>query len=409
LKKLRISPDVSREDLLSEIKKIFQQVKQWKELFPNAQFPEKKSIKLLRDNEFFTKVAKTEFWKNYESIRNSRNPLPASDFEFFSEIEKISGLLKEWKAQHRATIYPEPVRDWKNINTYFSDLQKEISLIKGKINQNQIERLSLDEILSIFKELNHDSQALSLGSVKEIEKEFNACNATAFLIEIKQTKSNPNFWVRQFEYAWLYSCLEEAYREESKLKIFHGKTQSEIVSEFQELEKKRLELTKDRLHYRHARWVMQQMSQHSDEENLVRGETNKKSARLSLRKLLPETPNVLTSLRPCWMASPLSISQLIDAKKQYFDVVLSDMAPKTSGIKIRDQARSAELCLKTIEVADRLLRSGGSLVMKLFEGEDAKSVTDEVKKRYQTLKMFRPQSTRQASFEVYLVAQNKKA
>lgn len=326
LKKLRISPDVSREDLLSEIKKIFQQVKQWKELFPNAQFPEKKSIKLLRDNEFFTKVATTEFWKNYESIRNSRNPLPASDFEFFSEIEKISGLLKEWKAQHRATIYPEPVRDWKKINTYFSDLQKEISLIKGKINQNQIERLSLDEILSIFKELNHDSQALSLGSVKEIEKEFNACNATAFLIEIKQTKSNPNFWVRQFEYAWLYSCLEEAYREESKLKIFHGKTQSEIVSEFQELEKKRLELTKDRLHYRHARWVMQQMSQHSDEENLVRGETNKKSARLSLRKLLPETPNVLTSLRPCWMASPLSISQLIDAKKQYFDVVIFDEA-----------------------------------------------------------------------------------
>ena len=102
-------------------------------------------------------------------------------------------------------------------------------------------------------------------------------------------------------------------------------------------------------------------------------------------------------------------AKLEDFVEGPFDVVLSDMAPKTSGIKIRDQARSAELCLKTIEVADRLLRSGGSLVMKLFEGEDAKSVTDEVKKRYQTLKMFRPQSTRQASFEVYLVAQNKKA
>jgi len=71
---------------------------------------------------------------------------------------------------------------------------------------------------------------------------------------------------------------------------------------------------------------MQQMSQFGDEENLVRGETNKNSARLSLRKLLPETPNVLTSLRPCWMASPLSISQLIDAKKQYFDVVIFDEA-----------------------------------------------------------------------------------
>ncbi len=326
LKKIRVSADVSRDELLSEIKKILQQVKQWKELFPNSLFPDKKTIKLLRDNEFFTKVATTEFWKNYESIRNSRNPLPDSDSEFFSEIEKINGLLREWKAQHRATIYPEPVRDWKNINTYFLELQKEIQAAKSKINQNQIERFALEEISGIFKELNNDSQALSFGSVKEIEREFNARNATAFLIEIKQSKSDPNVWVRQLEYAWLYSCLEEAYREESKLKIFHGKTQSEIVSEFQELDKKRLELTKDRLHYRHARWVIQQMSQHGDEENLVRAETNKKSARLSLRKLLPETPNVLTSLRPCWMASPLSISQLIDAKKQYFDVVIFDEA-----------------------------------------------------------------------------------
>jgi superfamily I DNA and/or RNA helicase/very-short-patch-repair endonuclease len=326
LKKLRISHDVSREELLSEIKKILLQVKQWQELFPTNPFPEKKTIKLLRDNEFFTKIATTEFWKNYESIRNSRSPLPPTDLEFFQEIETISGLLREWKAQHRATVYPEPVRDWRSINTYFSELQKEIQLTKSKINQNQIDRLSLDEISGIFRDLNQDSQAMSFGSVKEIEKEFNARNAMSFLIEIKQSKSDPSVWVRQFEYAWLYSCLEDAYREDAKLKIFHGKTQSELVSEFQDLDKKRLELTKDRLHYRHARWVMQQMSQHGDEENLVRAETNKKSARLSLRKLLPETPNVLTSLRPCWMASPLSISQLIDAKKQYFDVVIFDEA-----------------------------------------------------------------------------------
>jgi DNA polymerase III delta prime subunit len=326
LKKIRISPDVSREDLLSEIKKILLQVKQWKELFPTNPFPDKKIVKLLRDNEFFTKVATQEFWKHYESIRNSRSPLPTSDLEFFQEIEKISDLLREWKAQHRATVYPEPVRDWQSINTYFLELQKEIQNTKSKINQNQMERLPLEEITGIFRDLNNDSQALSLGSVKEIEKEFNACNATGFLIEIKQNKSDPNFWVRQFEYAWLYSCLEDAYRQDAKLKIFHGKTQSDLVSEFQELDKKRLELTRDRLHYRHARWVMQQMSQHGDEENLVRAETNKKSARLSLRKLLPESPNVLTSLRPCWMASPLSISQLIDAKKQYFDVVIFDEA-----------------------------------------------------------------------------------
>jgi 23S rRNA (uridine2552-2'-O)-methyltransferase len=92
-----------------------------------------------------------------------------------------------------------------------------------------------------------------------------------------------------------------------------------------------------------------------------------------------------------------------------FDVVLSDMAPKTSGVKIRDQARSAELCLHALEVAKTHLKPGGSLVVKLFEGEDATSVRKEIEKSFQTVKGFRPDSTRTASVEIYLVAVGKKA
>lgn len=91
-----------------------------------------------------------------------------------------------------------------------------------------------------------------------------------------------------------------------------------------------------------------------------------------------------------------------------FDVVLSDMAPKTSGIKVRDQALSAELCLKAIEVCDTMLKPGGHLVIKLFEGEDADKVTAEIQRRFQELKRFRPDSTRQASFEIYLIGLRKK-
>lgn len=97
-----------------------------------------------------------------------------------------------------------------------------------------------------------------------------------------------------------------------------------------------------------------------------------------------------------------------DLPESPFDVVLSDMAPKTSGVKIRDQARSAELCLHALEVTKRLGKPGCSLVMKLFEGEDANHVRKEIEKSFKTLKMFRPQSTRSASVEVYLVATEKK-
>jgi 23S rRNA (uridine2552-2'-O)-methyltransferase len=90
-----------------------------------------------------------------------------------------------------------------------------------------------------------------------------------------------------------------------------------------------------------------------------------------------------------------------------FHVVLSDMAPKTSGVKVRDQALSAELCLHALTVAKEHLRPGGSLVVKLFEGEDANHVKKEIQAVFKELKLFRPESTRSASVEIYLVATGK--
>lgn len=97
-----------------------------------------------------------------------------------------------------------------------------------------------------------------------------------------------------------------------------------------------------------------------------------------------------------------------DLPEAPFDVVLSDMAPKTSGVKIRDQVLSAELCLHALNVAKMHLKPGGSLVVKLFEGEDSDKVRKEIGLAFEQLKHFRPDSTRQESKEIYLIAQGKK-
>jgi 23S rRNA (uridine2552-2'-O)-methyltransferase len=97
-----------------------------------------------------------------------------------------------------------------------------------------------------------------------------------------------------------------------------------------------------------------------------------------------------------------------DLPEAPFDVVLSDMAPKTSGVKVRDQALSAALCLHALAVATQTLRNGGSLVVKLFEGEDAENVRKEIGVHFEQVKLFRPDSTRVASSEIYLIAQRKR-
>lgn len=59
---------------------------------------------------------------------------------------------------------------------------------------------------------------------------------------------------------------------------------------------------------------------------MIRRETQKKARHLPLRELLSRAPNVLTRVVPCWVASPLSVSQLLDATAERFDLVIFDEA-----------------------------------------------------------------------------------
>jgi 23S rRNA (uridine2552-2'-O)-methyltransferase len=91
-----------------------------------------------------------------------------------------------------------------------------------------------------------------------------------------------------------------------------------------------------------------------------------------------------------------------------FDVVLSDMAPATSGSRHVDEARSMGLCEAALDIADKTLVPGGNFVCKIFQGSDFKTFTDAVKSRFDRQAAFRPQSTRKASREVFVIGLNKK-
>ncbi|MBX2993657.1 MAG: RlmE family RNA methyltransferase [Bdellovibrionaceae bacterium] len=91
-----------------------------------------------------------------------------------------------------------------------------------------------------------------------------------------------------------------------------------------------------------------------------------------------------------------------------FDVVISDMAPKTTGIRITDQARSMELCELALDVARRFLKPGGHFVCKFFHSDDFTKLRDEIKKSFADVQAIRPHSTRSISKEIFLIGLRKK-
>ena len=98
-----------------------------------------------------------------------------------------------------------------------------------------------------------------------------------------------------------------------------------------------------------------------------------------------------------------NIVENIQKIRKNFRVILSDMAPRTSGNKWVDQQQSLILARRVLELAGKLLESGGNFYVKVFEGEDFKEYVDSVRKSFKTVKIVKPKSSRIESREVFVL------
>lgn len=87
-----------------------------------------------------------------------------------------------------------------------------------------------------------------------------------------------------------------------------------------------------------------------------------------------------------------------------FDVVLSDMAPATCGIRSADSARSALLFETALELARMTLKAQGHFMAKIFQGSDFHDLLVEVKRNFGWVKVVKPDASRKISKEIYILA-----
>ncbi len=86
------------------------------------------------------------------------------------------------------------------------------------------------------------------------------------------------------------------------------------------------------------------------------------------------------------------------------DCVLSDMAPRLSGIRDTDRRNALELTRKAFDIARATLNAGGGFLFKTFTGADAEALLKEISDGFQTVQRVRSAATRKGSSEIYVVA-----
>ena len=94
--------------------------------------------------------------------------------------------------------------------------------------------------------------------------------------------------------------------------------------------------------------------------------------------------------------------------KNKFDLVLSDVAPNTTGHQSTDHLRISQLVYKVIEKLEIILENKGSFIFKIWKGEEEKEIIKMLKKIFDKVEYFKPKSSRQESSEIFIISRGFK-
>ncbi len=133
----------------------------------------------------------------------------------------------------------------------------------------------------------------------------------------------------------------------------------------------------------------------------VASEIIKKGEILAIDKKPMENIKNVTFLRYDFLEE-LGKKEILKVFPKNIDVVISDMAADTTGNKNLDCIRTNLLCSEVIEFSSKILKKQGTLVSKLFMGEDFLEVKSLAQKKFKKVQFFKPESSRNESKETYI-------
>ena len=94
--------------------------------------------------------------------------------------------------------------------------------------------------------------------------------------------------------------------------------------------------------------------------------------------------------------------------KNKFDLVLSDIAPNTTGHQSTDHLKISQLIYEIIDRLQFILKNNGSFIFKIWKGEEEKEIINKLKSQFNKVDYFKPKSSRQESSEIFIVSREFK-
>lgn len=260
-----------------------------------------------------------------DHLREGRQLEPG---DLYQGLLACRNLREAWKGlggSHPAPLAPAELAELK---AGLDRLQAASGRL-GELVGEEIVSLELEAMSAKVAALRSDiNTARILPSIHAAKQKFISCGLEGFLIEMEERQSLLPEAREELEKVWWQSLADHLMLlpECDELSAFRGERHDQVVEAFRELDRAHISATARRVKRIAAEHAIRAQDRHPEQEQLVRAQAKRKRGHMPVRELFEQAPDVLTALRPCWVMSPLMVSQLIPSEQAYFDLVVFDEA-----------------------------------------------------------------------------------
>lgn len=262
----------------------------------------------------------------YREVLRVRRGLKAPIAALTSEVGKLLAQKTRWTSLSNAQSLPSAYPGLASLERAYADLSKMLVILQAAFGESDWNQTPLHALEARTNRCAGDTTTpYRLLRLTSIEDNLARLGAKRLVDELRSRKVPAEVWAETFQFAWLNSSLDELAAADLEVKGFVGEVHSHYVEDFKRLDIDRLKAARERVIRAHAESAIVAMNAHPEQHALVKQEAAKSRRHKPLRTLFREAGDVLTAVCPCWMASPLSVSQLIDRSAK-FDYVIFDEA-----------------------------------------------------------------------------------
>lgn len=279
---------------------------------------------------FIPRVSALLFNSRFRDARRTLNGLhnaPMAMPELAVQADQLAALFARWQMLALTDAKPLRPAGFTEVERTCDQLSGFLEVLENAGALQQPARLALAKLAERLEALVADAASLwRLPALNVARAHLAAAGLDDLLADFRNPAVTTEWWKPRLEWALLQATLERAVASDPALAIFDGRVHEEVMAEFARLDADCRRLAAELVRRQHAEHAIRTMDRHPEESHLVKHEAAKKLRHLPVRKLLARAPNVVTQIAPCWMASPLSVSQLLASSDQLFDLVIFDEA-----------------------------------------------------------------------------------